>query len=248
MLIAYGNLVGSQLRKVRFKIHTVYKITNKNNNKVYFGSSSDVSKRLITHFEKFKNIAKCNNKMYNDMIKNNLTIEDFDIEIIKETDDIIEASRLESYLIRNFKDKKLLYNTVLGAAGRRVFSEDDIIFIRNLYQEKKLYITEAYEKYYKNKVTFRAFKKVWHGETFKNISQHVYTAENKKWHFSKGQSRPGDVNGRAIFSEQEVIEIRKLKDSGLDFNEVRNMYNDKNKLAPLAFKGIWNYTTWKHIK
>lgn len=186
--------------------------------------------------------------MYKDMTENNLTIKDFDIEIIKETDDIVEASRLESYLIRNFENKSLLYNSSLGASGKRVFKEDDIIFIRNLYQEKRLYISDAYEKYYKDKVTFRAFKKVWHGDTFKDISQHVYTDENKRWHFSKGQSRPGNTNGRAVFSEEEVIEIRKLKNSGLDFNEVKNMYNDKNQTAPLAFKGIWNYTTWKHIK
>ena len=186
--------------------------------------------------------------MYADMVKNNLTIKDFDIEIIKETSDIIEASRLESSLIRNFKNKELLYNSILGAAGRRVFNDEDIIFIRNLYQEKKLYISDAYETYYKNKVTFRAFKKVWHGDTFKDISYHVYTKENKDWHFSKGQSRPGNVNGRSIFKEKEVIEIRKLKNSGLDFSEVKSMYNDKNDLAPHAFKGIWNYTTWKHIK
>lgn len=182
------------------------------------------------------------------MIENNLTIEDFDIEIIKETEDIIEASRLESYLIRNFKNKDLLYNSMLGAAGRRVFNEEDIIFIRNLYQEKNLYINEAYEKYYKNKVTFRAFKKVWHGDTFKDISYHVYTKENKDWHFSKGQSRPGSKNGRAIFTEDEVIKIRELKNSGLEFSEVRNMYNEKNKLAPNAFRSIWDYTNWKHIK
>lgn len=182
------------------------------------------------------------------MVKNNLTIKDFDIEIIKETSDIIEASRLESFLIRNFKNKELLYNSTLGAAGRRVFNDEDIIFIRNLYQEKKLYISDAYEMYYKSKVTFRAFEKVWHGDTFKDISYHVYTKENKDWHFSKGQSRPGNINGRSIFKEKEVIEIRKLKNSGLDFSEVKSMYNDKNDLAPNAFKGIWNYTTWKHIK
>ena len=111
--------------------------------------------------------------MYKDMTENNLTIKDFDIEIIKETDDIVEASRLESYLIRNFENKSLLYNSSLGASGKRVFKEDDIIFIRNLYQEKRLYVSDAYEKYYKDKVTFRAFKKVWHGDTFKIGRAHV---------------------------------------------------------------------------
>jgi|SRR5699024_2896649 len=232
--------------KGKFKIHTVYKITNKHNRKVYFGSSSNVKDRMNTHFRKVKKDK--NNKMYNDMIENNLTINDFDIDIIMETDDIIEASRFESKMIRDFEDKKLLYNTSQGASGKRVFNHEDIVFIRNLYQEKKLYVLEAYDKYYKGKVTLRAFKKVWQGETFKDISYHVYTEENKEWHYSKGQSRPGSKNGRAVFNEEEVINIRQLKNSGLSFEEVKNMYSYKNDLAPNAFKSIWNYTTWKHIK
>lgn len=230
-------------------MQVVYKITNKINNKIYIGSTCDTIDRFNTHFNKYKSQAKkTNSEMYKDMIENNLTINDFSIEIVEEFEDIVDASRLESKLIRGFKNKELLYNKSLGASGRRVFDEEDIVFIRNLYQQKKLYIFEAYDKYYKDKVTFRAFKKVWYGETFKDIAYHVYTKENKAWHFSKGQSRPGESNGRSVFTESDVINIRILKRKGIPKQEVKKLYTDKNFKAPTAFNAIWRYDNWKNIK
>lgn len=169
----------------------------------------------------------------------------FHIEILEENEDIIYISRTESTMIRKNRDDKLMYNKMMGASGRRVFYESDIVFIRSLYEGKNMYITQAYEKYYSKKVSFRAFKKVWHGDTFKDIYYHVYTEENKKFHFSLGQSRKGEVNRSAVFSEKDVIDIRTRQKNGEDKKDVKKDYEHLG--APHGFNEIWRGKNWKHV-
>lgn len=222
----------------------VYKITNKTNGKFYIGSTNNEHRRMLAHFCNHTCTQNQNNDLHMDIKK--LNEDDFDVEVLLETQDIIEASRLESSIIRENKANPLMYNKIMGASGRRVFYESDIIFIRQLYERKSIYINDAYEKYYKGIVTHRAFKKVWHGETFKDIYYHVYTEENKLWHFSKGQSRPGSKNGKSRLSEEDVLEIRKRRDNGEEFRHVFEDY----KYTGICYDGvrsIWNNRTWKYL-
>lgn len=73
----------------------------------------------------------------------------------------------------------------------------------------------------------------------------VYTAENKKWHFSKGQSRPGSKNGKSSLKEEDVILIRKRRDNGEDYNIVYKDYKDKIQTG--GFYSIWKNKTWKNL-
>ena len=155
----------------------LYKITCRINNRYYIGSTSHIERRLKTHILWEINKRSQHNELHEDIV--HYGIENFDIEILEQSEDKIIISRLESDTIRNNAEDKLLYNKSIGASGRRVFYESDIIFIRQLYDKKELYIKDAYEQYYKDIVSYRAFKKVWHGDTFKDIYYHVYTEENK---------------------------------------------------------------------
>lgn len=225
-------------------MQSVYKITNKLNNRYYIGSSSNVEQRIKAHYKnsRYKNIQP-NNELYQDIRK--YGEENFIVEILFENENIVEASRYESDIIKeNIKDP-LIYNKSIGASGRKVLRDSDIFFIRDLYQKKELYIADAYNKYYKDIISFRAFKKAWHGDSFKNIHYDVYTIENKKFHFSKGQSRPEEKNGRAIYSKQNVIDIRTRQKNGEDKQSVYQDYKYLNSKA--GFDYIWNGKNWKSI-
>lgn len=222
----------------------VYKITNTINKKYYIGSSHDFEHRIQRHFNEYSKIKEPNKELYKDIEKYGK--EFFKTDILFESDDSVEIARMESKLIRESADSKLMYNTTIGASGRRVFYESDVIFIRKLYSEKKMYITEAYKKYYEGIVSFRAFKKLWHGDTFKNISYEVYTQENKEFHFAKGQSRRGEINGRSVYKEVDVREIRRRKNKGELKSVVKKDYEYLG--APHGFDYIWNGKNWKYIK
>lgn len=215
------------------------------NNRYYIGSTSHYNIRKRNHYHTIKSTLKQHNELHKDIKKYGESF--FTMEIIMENEDKIKISRAESKMIRERKNDPLCYNKTIGASGRRVFYESDIIFIRELYNEKNLYITEAYDLYYKNIVSFRAFKKVWHGDTFKDIHYDVYTEENKAWHFSKGQSRPGEKNGRSILTVKDVKYIRRCKRFGIDkFKLYEKRYKDIVKYA--TFNEVWNNKKWKHVK
>ena len=222
-------------------METLYKITNKINNRYYIGSTNNYEFRMKSHIEKIGYFEN-HQELYLDFLKYGTDV--FIFEKLYESEDKIEVSRMESKTIRENMDDPLIYNNMKGASGRRVLREDDIIFIRDLYAKKELYIFEAYDKYYKNIITFRAFKKAWHGDTFKDIHYDVYTPENKKWHFSKGQSRQGEVNRSAIYTEEEVLDIRRRRDNGESRSEVRKIYPKGTKEC---FYSIWNNKNWKHL-
>lgn len=224
-------------------METLYKITNKTNGKYYIGSTTNFETRLEQHWSEYEHIRKrCCPELYKDLEE--LPKNFFEYEILFQSNDKVEVSRMESKLIREAKNDPLIYNISLGASGRRVLEQKDIVFIRELYNEKKMYITEAYNKYYKDVITFRAFKKAWHGDTFKDIHYHVYTKENKSWHFSKGQSRPGETNGCSIFTEKQVIEIRCRRDNG---ESMKDVFKDYPFVQLPCFRSIWNNKTWKYL-
>lgn len=222
-------------------METLYKITNCKNNRYYIGSSNDFEHRMKSHKENIGDFEH-HQELYLDFLK--YGFDNFKFEKLYESEDKIEVSRMESRTIRENYEDKLMYNNMNGASGRRVLREDDVIFIRDLYSKKELYIFEAYDKYYKDIVTFRAFKKAWHGDTFKDIHYDVYTKENKRWHFSKGQSRQGEKNRSAIFTEQEVLDIRKRRDNGENKEDVRKLYPKGTKSC---FDGIWKDKNWKYL-
>lgn len=222
----------------------VYEIRNKKNGKFYIGSTEAPESRLRVHLDVIGNVVNQKNELHNDI--KIYGKESFTTIIIKETYDKIEASRLESALIRENKDNHLCYNISQGASGRRVFYDSEIEFIRILYGECKMIGSEVYEKYFKDKVTERAFSKVWNGGTFKNICYDVYTNENKLWHSSKSRSLAGEKNGMAIITEEDVIFIRTQKKNGKSRFEVYDLYKDR--LTRGSFECVWYNQNWKHVK
>lgn len=221
----------------------LYKITNLTNDRYYIGSTKNEDKRFKNHMGVYENAKSQNNELHKEIEE--LGVENFKIEILYSGSDNVEVSRMESKLIRQNKGDEKMYNKTLGAAGRRVFYESDIVFIRELYDKKELYITEAYDMYYKDVVSFRAFKKIWHGDTFKDIHYDVYNKENKLWHFAKGQSRPAENNGRSKLTKEDVINIRRRRDNN---EESKHVFEDyRNLVSHSVFRKVWKDKSWTSI-
>ena len=222
----------------------VYKITNNITGEIYFGSTEHQNIRMREHFGFPERNSKQNNKLHSDIL--NLGKDNFSVEILFETGDKIESSRVESNLIRENIGNDMCYNISCGASGRRVFYDSEIVFIRELYGECRMIGSEVYDKYFKDKVTERAFSKVWNGETFKDICYHVYNSNNKSWHSSKSRSLSGEKNGMAIITEDDVRFIRTQKKNGRTRFEIYEFYKDK--LTKGSFECIWYNQNWKHVK
>ncbi len=191
----------------------IYKITNKINNKVYIGLTTlTINKRWNGH----KRIAKKSNKpLYCAMRKYGL--ENFIIEKVDETDDIVKLGELERENIKyyNSTDPKYGYNLTHGGESNQLdanprarLTVDDVKKIRNIYLKGEIGISECWDKMYKNKISFSAFEKVWEGTTWTSVMPEVYTDENKQKQLSFKRNF-GDKNGNAILSDDEIIIIRK---------------------------------------
>lgn len=192
----------------------IYKITNVVNNKVYIGlTTTPLKKRWYAHIRESKKSEK---HLYAAMRKYGLN--NFKIEVINDAaKDIQELGRLERKYIKlyNSTDPNYGYNITYGgevcawdANPRTKLKEQDVYNIRELYKQCKLGRKQAWELY-KDKISRSAFNKIWVGDTWPNLHMDVYTDENKIWHKHNSPSARGELNQWALYTNIEVLEIRK---------------------------------------
>ena len=182
----------------------IYKITNKNNNKVYIGQASNLKERISEHKqERFVPI---------DMWINMIGVEHFSFEILeegsftKEELDEKEQKYINQYDSRN---KEKGYNKQMGGFnnsigegnGRAKLTLEDVIAIRTAYANHES-CKETYKKY-EDKITFNSFQSVWQGRSWSTVMPEVFTEENKNW-YKAGQSRI-----EPSLTPEEVYEYRK---------------------------------------
>ncbi len=93
-------------------MNQVYKITNQKNGKIYIGISTNSAKRRWTEHKSRFNLGERDHKLYQAMKK--YGIENFDYEVIHETDNSKELSFLESQYIEKFDSFNNGYNMTCG--------------------------------------------------------------------------------------------------------------------------------------
>lgn len=180
----------------------IYKITNKNNNKVYIGQSQNISERLAEHKKKrFIPI---------DMWINMLGVENFTFEILEECDQE-DLDQREQYYINKYeamnedkgynKQSGGFNNSIGEGNGRALLSYEDVVNIRTAYanheSQKKVY------QQYKDKITLAGFQSVWQGRSWNNVMPEVFTPENKKYYVID-QSKE-----TASLTKEEVLRYRR---------------------------------------
>lgn len=190
----------------------IYKITNLINQKIYIGLTTCTLKE---RWQNHKGCVKSDPRhLYRSMRK--YGIENFKIEIVEETDSLEKLAQLEDYYINlyNSRDPNIGYNLSAGgqtnqldANGRAQLTLNEVVQIREIYHMGELRCKECWEMF-KTKISYSAFQKIWEGTTWKSIMPEIYTEEMKHLHASQ-KSNPGTKNGNAIYTDKEVIEIRK---------------------------------------
>ena len=163
-------------------IGKIYKITNKINNKIYIGKTTqELIKRWKEHIREMnrylKNGLKYNTRLYPSMVK--YGIENFEITLIEDNLDEIDLDDREIYWISYFNslDPNIGYNISLGGSGGPLFkghkhSEETkkLMFQNNFWKGKK----QDKDFVVKRTQNSRGWKKVQNletGEVFINKTQ-----------------------------------------------------------------------------
>lgn len=221
----------------------VYKITNKLNNKGYIGITSNLQKRWNQHKHQAKSKVGKNYPLYRAIRK--YGIDNFKFEVIEENVKTIkELGKLERFYINKFEShvSKNGYNLTMGGEccqydgnPRTKLTVEDVMEIRTIYEECKIGVSECW-LLYKSKISYSAFEKIWEGQTWKGIMDDVYTKENKEKH-KKVISKPiGSKNPSAIYTEEEVLQIRKFYVNN-SLSKTYEKYGQKSK-NKTSFRGI----------
>lgn len=238
----------------------IYKITNKINNKVYIGlTTTTIEKRWSTHkryaIGKYKN-----HPLYNAMIF--YGINNFSIEQLDKTNNIKELGSLERYYIKvyNSQDRNYGYNITAGgesnqydANPRAKLNINDIITIREFYKESVYNAKEVWSLFYKDKISYSTFEKIYEGYTWRGILMDVYNKTNKLLHIKKFKAHKNESNGNSLYSNIEVFNIRKyyvnhtLNETYLKFGSKSKSKNSFRNIIDKSYKDIPIYNKVKKI-
>lgn len=143
-------------------------------------------------------------------------IENFTIEEIDNTNDFKELGTLERYYISYYDSQNpdKGYNLTAGGESNQYdgnpsakLTFEGVVQIRSIYAMCELSCKECW-LLYSDKISYSGFQKIWDGITWKGIMDEVYTTESIALH-NKQKSNPGSKNGNALYTEEEVLNIRK---------------------------------------
>lgn len=223
----------------------IYKITNLVNNKIYIGlTTSSLHLRWKRHVNE-SHMLKNTKPLYKAIRK--YGEENFSIEQIDSADTMEKLGELERYYIKLYNSQDLNIGYNLSAGGERnqydanpaaKLKVEDIINIRTIYKECKLSKKQCWLKYYQDKISFRAFEKIWCGITWVNIMSDVYTKENIEAH-KKHVAHYGDNNYNAAYTNNEVLQMR-LYYVNHTLNETFKKFSKNNNIE--SFRGALTET------
>lgn len=192
----------------------IYKITNKINNKIYIGKSTDIEKRWKYHISHYNYEREYNKPLYKAFRK--YGVENFSFEIIEEC--LLDIDEKEKYWINFYNSYKNGYNATIGGEGgvtvlspREKYGKlttNEVIYLRKRFAECKYPASYIYECEFKDKITKRGFQAIWLGQNAKNIMSEVFTEENKQKNLQLGRLYEGLLKRRKKISLEQTLEIR----------------------------------------
>lgn len=214
----------------------IYKFENKVNGKIYIGQSVDLERRYKSHKNNYKNpnCSSYENIFYKALRK--YGFENFSYEILEEFENISkeELNELEIKYIKEYNSYENGYNMNPGGNNTGGNYKLDSIIILAIKEDLKnnynLSLLDIQKKY--NISSNSEISRINNGIVYRNIGKYSYPIRSKKQVLSIYQ---GGNNSQAIFSDEEVIDIRKEFQT-LNLNELFERY--KNKISFSALKKI----------
>lgn len=224
----------------------IYKISNKNNNKVYIGQSVNIKNRWNYYNYPLPDKYKYQ-LIHSEILKSK---GDFFFEVIEECKEA-ELNEREAYWISHYNSYENGYNQTPGgdfenrgeANGRAILKEEDIYFMRERYRNRESK-KETFERFFKDRgITWRGFEKAWLGENWSHIEPETFEKKSE-YYSTKAKARKGQQNGNAILSDEEVVSLRERY-----VNEsAKEIYVGlENVLAFSTLKNILEGSSYKHL-
>lgn len=166
----------------------IYKITNKINNHSYIGLSVDIEKRIADHFSKAIHPQKqedVDKVLYKAIRK--YGVDNFHWEILELCKEEELKDREIFYIAKynTYRDRGH-YNSTPGGDyvgeknvhlgeehGMAKLTEEDVKKCRMFYKKGRR-SREIYTTFFKNKISYSGFLRMWHGQTWKHVMPEVY--------------------------------------------------------------------------
>lgn len=230
----------------------IYLITNKVNGKKYIGQSVNIERRFSEHLrsgqpEKYshKNERDINTPIHTAMQK--YGVQNFSLTILEECEKN-QLDEKEKYWISYYKsnEKQFGYNILLGGQAnfslkgeqhsQAKLSQKEVDIIKDLLKNSNKNLNDIL-------LLFPFISK----STLSMINQgKTWIDENEEYPLRKLEmARRGSANGRAKFSEEQVMEIRKKYSLGVSPSE---LYSEYSKIASQsAISAILYGKTFKHL-
>lgn len=166
----------------------IYQIINKENGHMYIGLSKNIEQRINDHFS-----HGINGKRKDDLDKplyrafKKYGIDNFEWNILEEcSDDLLKEREIYWIKYYNTYENKEHYNETPGGDcpgrntihlgeehGMAKLTTEDVIFCRNEYS-KGSRSRDIHNTYFKDKINYGGFLRMWHGQTWKHIMPEVF--------------------------------------------------------------------------
>ena len=230
----------------------IYLLTNLVNGKKYIGQSTDINRRFAEHLraaqpDKYpqKNERDANCPIHKAMAK--YGINNFSLTILEQcAREELDEKEQKWITELNTNDNSIGYN--LTAGGQKTFAlkgekhsqaklaQIEVNHIKQLLKETEMTLVEImkiYPQVSKSTLSMINNGKIWtvEGETY---PLRIMSVANK-----------GEKNGRAKFSDEQVMEIRTKYSQGIAPKQIRAEYNDIATDA--AINAILYGRTYKHL-
>jgi group I intron endonuclease len=182
----------------------IYKITCEITNKFYIGSSQELNRRKVYHFNRLRA-----NKHPNPHMQNSYNLygeQSFEYEVIKYCD-VVELLKEEQLILDKYINTGVLFNVALIAGAS----------FRNRRHKK-----ETIEKMKKSA------GRAWEGKNLSN--EHKTKIAEKRIQFTREK-------GLRKLTDNQVKEIRKLKESGVGDRTIAKMFNVSRTIIICIKKG-----------
>lgn len=220
----------------------IYKITNNINGKIYIGQSNNIQRRFSEHQNR-----GAASRIPIDVAIQKYGKENFSFEIIEECS-TEQLNQKETYWITYFNSIENGYNCSVGGDqqsigsnnGRAILTENEVKFIRTAYNNHERR-KDVYE-YFKDKIAFSSFARIWDGTSWAHIMPEVLTEENKRY-YSK-EATNGEKSSNAKLTDEEVIKIRERYVS----ENAKTIYKDyEDRCSYNTLQQILWGRTYKHL-
>ena len=219
-------------------MYSIYQYVNKRNGHMYIGFSNDPERRYRDHK---KSSFNPNDKDYNDTVHKAIRkhgLENFDFNIIESNiETISEAKERERYWIKfyNTYENKEHYNETPGGDcpgfntvhkgeehGMAKLTDEDVKYCRQCYKDG-FRSRSIYEQFFKDKISYNGFLRMWHGQNWKHIMPEVFEYNP---HRAKYTAKDRDIIRELFFnSGLGLTEFSKTEECYVGYGTLWKMIN-----------------------